>query len=156
MVSSQKKMNKINFWNKVLFYSYSVIGSHSRLFLAIKLPAKINLPKVDYFSTWQFNLYDKSDGNPSEIQGMTLLDSAYIVYMYNERRSLPRSSCNAHAQFASWSWLLFGSFSATLIRWLLALIKKPPFNPTKAWIHKAAAWLHWLLLLLTCLHVSKK
>ena len=67
----EKKMNKINFRNKTLFYSYSMIGSHSRLFLAIKLTAKINLPKADYFSTWQFNLYDKSDGNPSEIQGMT-------------------------------------------------------------------------------------
>ena len=56
-----------NVWNKALFYSYSVIGSHSRLFPAIKRPAKISLPNVDYFSTWQFDLYDKSDGNPSEI-----------------------------------------------------------------------------------------
>ena len=67
MQSSWKKY----FQNKALFYSYSMIGSHSRLFPAIKHPAKINLPNVDYFSTWQFNLYDKSDGNPSEIQGTT-------------------------------------------------------------------------------------
>ena len=52
-------------------YSYRVIGWHSRLFPAIKRPAKINLPNVDYFSTWQFDLYEKSDSNPSEIQGMT-------------------------------------------------------------------------------------
>ena len=162
MQSSWKKLNK--FSKQALFYSYSLIGSHSQLFPAVKHPVKINLPNVDYFSTWQFDLYDKSDGNPSEIQGTTHCRAHHwtqCTVQPNERRSLPRLSCNVHAHSAFCLvtvavWQLFSCVNPTAIvsdresNEGLAAHKKLPFK-LKLGTQSCSIDCYTV----TCIHVSK-
>ena len=58
----------VNFGLEALLLSYGVICSPWRLLPAVQSPAKNKSVTTGCLSTWQFNLYNKSDGDQSEIQ----------------------------------------------------------------------------------------
>ena len=81
----------INFGSVALLLSYGVICSTRWLLPAIQNPAKNKSPTTGCLSTWQFNLYNKSDGDRSEIQRTRLpkLHSLSFAYL-----SISRTACN--------------------------------------------------------------
>ena len=62
------EMKLVNFGLVALLSSYGMICSPRQLLPAIQSPAKNKIPTTGCLSTWQFNLYNKSDGDQSEIQ----------------------------------------------------------------------------------------
>ena len=58
----------MNFGLETLLLSYGMICSPWQLLPAVQSPAKNKSLTTGWLSTWQFNLYNKSDGNQSEIQ----------------------------------------------------------------------------------------
>ena len=85
------EMKLVNFGLVALLLSYGVICSSRRLLPAIQSPAKNKFFTAGCLSTWQFNLYNKSDGDLSEIQRTRLpkLHSLSFAYL-----SIPRTACN--------------------------------------------------------------
>ena len=73
------------------FPLYSMICSPWQLLPRIQSPVKNQSPITGCLSTWQFNLYNKSDSDLSEIQRMRVpkLHSLSFVYI-----SIPRTMCN--------------------------------------------------------------
>ena len=62
----------VNFESVALLSSYGMICSPRRLLPAIQSPVKNKSLTAGCLSTWQFNLYNNSDGDPSEIRRMRL------------------------------------------------------------------------------------
>ena len=77
-----------------------VIGvkrSPRQLLPAINSWAKIKLPTADYFSTWQFDLYNKSDGNQSEIQRTRLPKLHSLTKLIVARKLVSMDDSGQHA-----------------------------------------------------------
>ena len=81
----------VNFGSVALLSSYGVICSPRRLLPAIQSPAKNKSLTTGCLSTWQFNLYNNSDGHPSEIWRTRLpkLHSLSFAYL-----SITRTMCD--------------------------------------------------------------
>ena len=61
------KIELVNFWLGALLSSYGIICLPRLLLPAIQSLAKNKSPTTGCLSTWQFNLYNKSDGDLNEI-----------------------------------------------------------------------------------------
>ena len=57
------KIELVNFWLGALLSSYGMICLPRLLLPAIQSPEKNKSPTTGCLSTWQFNLYNKSDGD---------------------------------------------------------------------------------------------
>ena len=81
----------MDFWLVALLSSYGMICSPRQRLPAIQSPVKNKFPTTGCLSTWQFNLYNKSDGDLSEIRRTRLpkLHSLSFAYL-----SITRTACN--------------------------------------------------------------
>ena len=85
------EMKSVNFGLVALLSSYGMICSPRRLLPAIQSPAKNKSLTAGCLSTWQFNLYNKSDGDLSEIQRMRLAKLHSLSFAY---LSITQTTCN--------------------------------------------------------------
>ena len=85
------EMKLVNFGLVALLLSYGMIYSPRRLLPAIQSSAKNKSLTASCLSTWQFNLYNKSDGDQSETRRTRLpkLHSLSFAYL-----SISRTACN--------------------------------------------------------------
>ena len=72
LIQHYLEMKLVDFGLVALLWSYGVICSPRWLLPAIQSPAKNKSPTTGCLSTWQFNLYNESDFDSSEIQRMRL------------------------------------------------------------------------------------
>ena len=70
---------------------------------AIQKPGKNKSLTTGCLSTSQFNLYNKSDGDQSEIQRMRLPKLHNLSFAYH---NIPWTACSSRAQIADWLLLL--------------------------------------------------
>ena len=106
-----------------------------QLLPASQSPAKNNPPTTGFLSAWQFNLYNKSDGNLSEFQRVIL---SYYCQTYNY----------IHSLFLSIPWAI--GHLCTNARLCYIYIAFPAI----LCVHKQLPWCDALLLYLACLQLQ--
>ena len=103
------EMKLVNFGLIALLSSYGMICSPRRLLPAIQSPAKNKSLTAGCLSTWQFNLYNKSDGDLSETRRTRLPKLHSLSFAYLSIRG-GRTTSRAHnCRAVAVNALLFGT-----------------------------------------------
>ena len=119
-------LSLVNFGLETLLSSYGVICSPWQLLPAVQSPAKNKSFTTGCLSTWQFNLYNKSYGDQSEIQ-RTRLPKLHSL------SCLPQHITD-HVQLKAWP--NFGTHPCYLVLWLQNIFWCCSLcTQTAAWLH---------------------